>query len=548
MAAVHTPLLEGEAKERGEDVLGLSLAHPVHEDSTRRAIVASYWIVVLLVFPVWYYMTSIERLPLPTERIDLLGQREVQFPIKIDVDLGDIGDLELSRTYPRKLVEDLARLRQGSSGELPPLAFDIAISAGEDPGDPCTDAASGEEEDSYRLHFRTQDAYPMFASCGRHLLIGARDGTDLPHSVGDTLRDLLAPYSNSRLHPPAAESRIAQYSPTYRLAFTLLNEDASVGGAAVGWEIQQALSQYIRPTLAQLSALHNFTIESQVQYFGGLTFDPLGPLSDDDGVESWRLSEEQMSVFVNSAEWTLTSGVSNDPVLHFILFVPSADRRPLYTETRLRLQRNDSFILPQWGGVVIHNPSGHHEGAPNTLLSAHDLAGPFKVFRSQLSALLGVPQFPPQVVTSAWQHKSPITPWQLDALKRRRALENVRNSADALRSIVSLVNQIENMPVGQDVLGQVDGALAALDATTPAASSSSLSQILAHSIDAFTLSSKAFFNPGMIGLLYYPTEHKYAVYTPLFAPVAVPLIVALVREIKAARERRRAAANKQKTE
>lgn len=35
----------------------------------------------------------------------------------------------------------------------------------------------------------------------------------------------------------------------------------------------------------------------------------------------------------------------------------------------------------------------------------------------------------------------------------------------------------------------------------------------------------------MLALLYFPAEHKYAVYTPLFASVAVPLVAAVVREI-----------------
>ena len=76
--------------------------------------------------------------------------------------------------------------------------------------------------------------------------------------------------------------------------------------------------------LQRLSLLHNFTIESQVQYYAPLAFEPI-KLEE----ESWGLTQEQLSVFVNSAEWTLSSSVSNDPVLHFIIFVPSASRRPL---------------------------------------------------------------------------------------------------------------------------------------------------------------------------------------------------------------------------
>lgn len=46
----------------------------------------------------------------------------------------------------------------------------------------------------------------------------------------------------------------------------------------------------------------------------------------------------------------------------------------------------------------------------------------------------------------------------------------------------------------------------------------------------------------MLALLYFPDEHKYAVYTPLFGPVAVPMLAALAKEVKEWRERRRKAA------
>lgn len=57
----------------------------------------------------------------------------------------------------------------------------------------------------------------------------------------------------------------------------------------------------------------------------------------------------------------------------------------------------------------------------------------------------------------------PLTDWQLDALLRYRALNNARGSKDALQSIVKLVDQIGNMPVRQDVKGDVQGALLALE-------------------------------------------------------------------------------------
>lgn len=46
----------------------------------------------------------------------------------------------------------------------------------------------------------------------------------------------------------------------------------------------------------------------------------------------------------------------------------------------------------------------------------------------------------------------------------------------------------------------------------------------------------------MLALLYFPAEHTYAVYTPLFASAVIPLIVAALREFRAWRTQRRAAA------
>lgn len=64
---------------------------------------------------------------------------------------------------------------------------------------------------------------------------------------------------------------------------------------------------------------------------------------------------------------------------------------------------------------------------------------------------------------------------------------------------------------------------------------------LHHSAAALQLASKAYFNPTMLALLYFPDEHKYAVYTPLFGPVAVPLLAALFKEWKEWKERKRKA-------
>lgn len=56
---------------------------------------------------------------------------------------------------------------------------------------------------------------------------------------------------------------------------------------------------YVNPILHHLSPLHNFTIESQVQFHAPLAFTPR-QLDQAHG-----LTPEDLTVFVNSAQWTL---------------------------------------------------------------------------------------------------------------------------------------------------------------------------------------------------------------------------------------------------
>ena len=51
-----------------------------------------------------------------------------------------------------------------------------------------------------------------------------------------------------------------------------------------------------------------------------------------------------------------------------------------------------------------------------------------------------------------------------------------------------------------------------------------LGEAFASSSQAYTLSEKAFFDPSLLALLYFPEDQKYAVYFPLFLPVSLPLL------------------------
>lgn len=185
-----------------------------------------------------------------------------------------------------------------------------------------------------------------------------------------------------------------------------------------------------------------------------------------------------------------------------------------------------------------------------------DLSQPFATFHRQLARILGVPVSPSRPARLRPE------PWQVDILVRRRLAEASRDTVETLDAIIKLVAQIPNMRVGTDVKTGVNAALAELDAVSGHAArleprlladanstraqaqdalASSSDAALAHVSRASTLASKAYFDPSMLALLYFPDEHKYAIHTPLFGPVLVPILVGIVRELKERRERRRKA-------
>jgi hypothetical protein len=62
--------------------------------------------------------------------------------------------------------------------------------------------------------------------------------------------------------------------------------------------------------------------------------------------------------------------------------------------------------------------------------------------------------------------------------------------------------------------------------------SSAFDVALQYSSLALEYAEKAFFDDKMVSMLYFPDEHKYAIYTPLFGPLALPLLMALLKELR----------------
>jgi len=99
-------------------------------------------------------------------------------------------------------------------------------------------------------------------------------------------------------------------------------------------------------------------------------------------------------------------------------------------------------------------------------------------------------------------------------------------------ALARLVRKIPNMAIPQEIRSDVLLTLSHLDKTCAALHSSAFNVALQHSSLALEYAEKAFFDDKMVSMLYFPDEHKYAIYTPLFGPLALPLVMALLKELR----------------
>lgn len=300
-----------------------------------------------------------------------------------------------------------------------------------------------------------------------------------------------------------------------------------------------------------MSTISKFNIESQVQHYASLTFEPKLDLVKNEHY----LTPDSLSNFINAAEWSLASTVSSFPSLNFLVYVPKSSDSPLVIKQGPEhTSTTDSFLIPRWGGITILNRSNSSVDAET--ISVKELEQVMDVFLTQLRDLLGVPDLS---ISSKAAAKIPIqfqrhsnaavpTTWELDFLQRLRWAENLVDSLSTLTSLARLVADTPNMVVLDHIQKDVVEALKDIEESCGLMAKQEYTAALARSRDGLVKAETAFFDPTMVSMLYFPDEHKYAIYMPLFVPISVPLVMALLRELKKVKESKRAAAKGVATE
>ncbi|CAG8568864.1 541_t:CDS:10 [Ambispora gerdemannii] len=565
-------------------------------DKTRRFILISFWTVIILALPLWWKTTEIYRAQLPFTEVEQWSSWEVshlEFPTLFTLHIASKGQetfsfKELTSSLQEHLLSSF-NLTETNQTIIKTIAqFPVKVESR--PWQIWEESESGNrmvwvfmgdmDLTNLRLDSLTNnghydiyilpraDSNVLHVRNNRQAILQIatnkwnRDVIEkiLAHLIPSffaeeqkTIKQFVFESSFEAKADDPSSMRTLKYSPLYQITFSLMNGDPS--DSLVDWEIEEAVSTYLKPFLDETSVVSNFTIDSQIQHYAALTFEPEHKTFNDENIDDaanfarsyYFLTPESLPHFINSAEWNLASAVSSYPTMNFILYVPSKKQSPLYIhDSKGVFTENNAFLIPRWGGIVISNPDTSNGTYKFTI---EELKPVMEIFVSQLRGLLGVQEFksalsPIQLseysieINYASPPHTAITLWEFDNLVRRRIAENIVAAVSTLKSLSQLVSEIPNMVVLDHIQIEVLNALESLKQSCISLREMRYDLALDYAKQAIMRSESAFFDPTMVSMLYFPDEHKYAIYMPLFVPISVPLLVAVIREVRELKARK----------
>ncbi|KAI9896295.1 hypothetical protein N3K66_008467 [Trichothecium roseum] len=503
-------------------------------DIRRRTwIVFSFWVLVLLVgLPIWWQTTTIYRASLPLDGMlrwaDGKACRPV-FPLQLSVVADEIQQQEAQHLVQltQHALDDLndfsghhLRLQLAPKGQDEAdaasanehgLALTIRLKSGG-----TTSAALDPHQAALHVTY-PPNSIPSLSSSSSNL------ATYIANKLRETFSEeqaiisyLLSASSHTKPQGLSATTvdalskrttRSMKYSPTYHLTFSLFTD----GPAPNTWDIEAAVDAYMRPMLDILGPIHNFTLDTQVQLYAT------------PGAQSQTLNKDDLASFINAAEWPLSPSIGGAPTINFIIF---AGNQTIGVES----ETSQSWMIPQWGSVYLLPLPAATEH-----VSSETLRQPMLSFGGHLLSLLGTPQ-------------SGSLPLRLSTLSRIRSADLLLRASSTLGSLARLSVSLSSIAIPHSV---ADGVASTMSHLEQACANLGGPAGLLHARLAEEEAERAFFEKSMVGQLYFPDEHKIAVYLPLLGPVCVPLVLGLIKEVKSFVQRRKeqkAAAKEKKSQ
>lgn len=122
-----------------------------------------------------------------------------------------------------------------------------------------------------------------------------------------------------------------------------------------------------------------------------------------------------------------------------------------------------------------------------------------------------------------------LNKWEIDAIMGALIITKLDKTFVSLNSISQ---QVIGIKIPREVSQLTQEAHKAALESIQHLETKQLLEAYRYASRAYELSEKAYYDPSLLESLYFPDELKYAIYLPLFLPMALPLLMSAVRVIK----------------
>ena len=252
------------------------------------------------------------------------------------------------------------------------------------------------------------------------------------------------------------------------------------------------------------------------------------------GKNKYVYTHKDLPYFIDP-RWKIGDNQEKDELsLHFILYIPPKNMSQLVImkNNNEELDTN-GFVIPQWGGVVIHNVNNQSMTDKKIILDNESIKYDISVFISQLRQLFGL-NFKSDVKNIQFIYPKGIGAalWEVDLLSRDRIFYNIEETKNTLKSFSTMIKSLSYIPIYDDILNKLENSIKCMNLLTNKMSKGEYKEAIEISNDAIVYSEVVFFDENMVGILHHPDEHILAVYFPFLGPVIANLVLGLVKEIR----------------
>jgi len=280
------------------------------------------------------------------------------------------------------------------------------------------------------------------------------------------------------------------------------------------WNIASLVDNYLDRFSQKLAYFANLTILTQMIYVGD------GNIRADYRADSksYTLDEDQVASLINALEPKLGTHLSEKPTLHWVFYLPSIQQSPIDIQFRSASVTNNAVRSPRWngGGLQIINQNDKEETSAGMLIG-------------QLRSALGIPnyEYSNSQVRMLNRSQSGIADWELESIIIQRIFHCLNQASSTLKSLYQLLSQIENIVVSEAVRDEIVTSLQMNAHSKVTLFKGDVHEAYKFAQISLDCAEKAFFDPSLLALLYFPDDQKYAIYIPLFLPVGIPVVMSL---------------------